>query len=116
MPGEIARKRKRIEERKAMTSILNQMPVAIRSNYRRIWEEYQSNKTQVAKFVHKLDRLEMAMQAIQYINEGYPNKSLIKFLNSARRSLVKFNDDHDNHGRSDVILEILNSLEKSIVK
>src|ERR671918_1725540 len=62
MPGEITRKRKRIDERKAMTSILNQMPVAIRSNYRRIWEEYQANKTQVAKFVHKLDKLEMAMQ------------------------------------------------------
>jgi putative hydrolase of HD superfamily len=116
MPGEIARKRKRIEERNAMTSILNQMPVAIRSNYRRIWEEYQANKTQVAKFVHKLDKLEMAMQAIQYINEGYPKKSLIKFLNSARRSLIKFNDDHDNHDRRDVILEILNSLEKIIVK
>jgi putative hydrolases of HD superfamily len=116
MPGEIARKRKRIEERNAMTSILNQMPVAIRSNYRRIWEEYQANKTQVAKFVHKLDKLEMAMQAIQYINEGYPKKSLIKFLNSARRSLIKFNDDHDNHDRRDIILEILNSLEKIIVK
>lgn len=116
MPGEIARKRKRIEERNAMTSILNQMPVAIRSNYRRIWEEYQANKTQVAKFVHKLDKLEMAMQAIQYINEGYPKKSLIKFLNSAKRSLIKFNDDHDNHDRRDVILEILNSLEKIIVK
>jgi putative hydrolases of HD superfamily len=116
MPGEIARKRKRIEERNAMTSILNQMPVAIRSNYRRIWEEYQANKTQVAKFVHKLDKLEMAMQAIQYINEGYPKKSLIKFLYSARRSLIKFNDDHDNHDRRDVILEILNSLEKIIVK
>lgn len=116
MPGEIARKRKRIEERNAMTSILNQMPVGIRFNYRRIWEEYQANKTQVAKFVHKLDKLEMAMQAIQYINEGYPKKSLIKFLNSAKRSLIKFNDDHDNHDRRDVILEILNSLEKIIVK
>jgi putative hydrolases of HD superfamily len=69
MPGEIARKRKRIEERNAMTSILNQMPVGIRFNYRKIWEEYQANKTQVAKFVHKLDKLEMAMQAVQYINE-----------------------------------------------
>jgi hypothetical protein len=58
----------------------------------------------------------MAMQAIQYINEGYPNKSLIKFLSSARRSLIKFKDDHNNHGRSDIILEILNSLEKNIVK
>jgi putative hydrolase of HD superfamily len=116
MPGEIARKRKRIEERNAMTSILNQMPVAIRSNYRRIWEEYQANKTQVAKFVHKLDKLEMAMQARQYINEGYSNDTLIQFFGSARRSIGKYNDDHDNHDRRDVILEILNSLEKIIVK
>jgi putative hydrolases of HD superfamily len=116
MPGEITRKRKRMEEKRAMTSILYQMPASIRSNYRKLWEEYQTNKTQIAKFVHKLDKLEMAMQAMQYINEGYPNKSLIKFLSSARRSLGKFKDDHDNHDRSDIILEILNSLEKNIVK
>jgi putative hydrolases of HD superfamily len=116
MPGEITRKRKRMEEKRAMTSILYQMPASIRSNYRKLWEEYQTNKTQIAKFVHKLDKLEMAMQAMQYINEGYPNKSLIKFLSSARRSLGKFKDDHDNHDRSDIILEILNSLEENIVK
>ena len=116
MPGEITRKRKRIEEEKAMTSILYQMPATIRSSYRKLWEEYQTNKTQIAEFVHKLDKLEMAMQAIQYINEGFPKKSLIKFLNSARRSLIKLNDDHDNRDRRDVILEILNSLEKIVVK
>jgi putative hydrolase of HD superfamily len=116
MPGEITRKKKRIEEKKIMTSILRQMPSTIRSNYRNLWEEYQTNKTQIAKFVHKLDKLEMAMQAIQYINEGYPNESLITFLSSARRSIIKFKDDHNNNGRSDIILEILNSLEKNIVK
>jgi putative hydrolase of HD superfamily len=115
MLGEITRKRKRMEEKRAMTYILYQMPATIQSNYRKLWEEYQTNKTQIAKFVHKLDKLEMAMQAMQYINEGYPNKSLIKFLSSARRSLIKFKD-RNNHGHSDIILEILNSLEKNIVK
>jgi putative hydrolase of HD superfamily len=116
MPGEIARKRKRIEERKAMTSILNQMPVAIRSNYRRIWEEYQANKTQVAKFVHKLDKLEMAMQARQYINEGYSIETLIQFFGSARRSIGKYKIDQDDTPSGDIVLEILNTLEKSIMK
>lgn len=116
MPGEIARKRKRIEERNAMTSILNQMPVAIRSNYRRIWEEYQANKTQVAKFVHKLDKLEMAMQARQYINEGYSNDTLIQFFGSARRSIGKYKIDQDDTPNGDIVLEILNTLEKSIMK
>jgi putative hydrolase of HD superfamily len=116
MPGEITRKKKRIEEKRVMTSILRQVPSTIRSNYRKLWEEYQTNKTQIAKFVHKLDKLEMAMQAIQYINEGYPNESLITFLSSARRSIIKFKGDHKNNGRSDIMLEILNSLEKNIVK
>lgn len=116
MPGEIARKRKRIEERNAMTSILNQMPVAIRSNYRRIWEEYQANKTQVAKFVHKLDKLEMAMQARQYINEGYSSETLIQFFGSARRSIGRYKIDQDDPPSGDIVLEILNTLEKSIMK
>lgn len=116
MPGEITRKKKRIDERKAMTSILYQMPVAIRSNYKGIWEEYQLNKTQVAKFVHKLDKLEMAMQATQYINEGHPNKILFQFLDSVRISLAKFNVNQDNQGHDNIIIEILNSLMKSIVK
>jgi putative hydrolase of HD superfamily len=116
MPGEITRKKKRIDERKAMTSILYQMPVAIRSNYKGIWEEYQLNKTQVAKFVHKLDKLEMALQATQYINEGHPNKMLFQFLDSVRISLAKFNVNQDNQGHDDIIIEILNSLMKSIVK
>ena len=46
------------------------------------------------------------MQAIQYINEGI-KEIANKFLNSARRSLIKFNDDHDNHDRRDVILKSL---------
>jgi putative hydrolases of HD superfamily len=116
MPGEITRKKKRIEEKRVMTSILRQVPSTIRSNYRKLWEEYQTNKTQIARFVHKLDKLEMAVQANQYINEGYPNKSLITFLSSARRSLNMFKDDHHNYGHRDIILEILDSLEKNIVK
>jgi putative hydrolase of HD superfamily len=116
MPGEITRKKKRIDERKAMTSILYQVPVAVRSNYKGIWEEYQSNKTQVAKFVHKLDKLEMAIQATHYINEGHSNNMLFQFLDSARISLAKFNIDQDNHGHGDIITEILNSLMKSVVK
>jgi putative hydrolase of HD superfamily len=116
MPGEITRKKKRIEEKRVMISILRQMPSTIRSNYRKLWEEYQTNKTQIAKFVHKLDKLEMAVQANQYINEGYPYKSLITFLSSARRSLIMFKDDHNNPSHRDIILEILDSLEKNIVK
>ena len=91
MPGEITRKKKRIEEKRVMTSILRQVPSTIRSDYRKLWDEY-------------------------HFNEGYPNKSLITFLSSARRSLIMFKDDHDNYGHRDIILDILDSIEKNIVK
>ena len=116
MPGEITKEKKRIEERKAMNCILYQMPITVRSNYKRIWLEYQANKTQVAKFVHKLDKLEMAMQARQYINEGYSNDTLIQFFGSARRSIGKYKIDQDDTPSGDIVLEILNTLEKSIIK
>jgi putative hydrolase of HD superfamily len=114
MPNEITREKKRLEERKAMSCILSQVPSVVRSNYEMIWQEYQANKTRVAKFVHKLDKLEMAMQSIQYVKQGHPNKILFQFFASARRSLGKFNIESDNLGNNDIMLGILHDLEVNI--
>jgi putative hydrolase of HD superfamily len=114
MPGKITKERKQLEERKAMNFILCQIPVIMRSNYKKIWQEYQINKTDVAKFVHKVDKLEMALQALQYIKEGYSNRLLIQFFDSARRSLGKYDDDKGYN--NDPIVEILNTLKQSLTK
>src|SRR5918911_237561 len=45
MPEEITKKRKLTQEKKAMKSILCDLPSNIRSNYTEIWEEYILNKT-----------------------------------------------------------------------
>jgi putative hydrolases of HD superfamily len=115
MPNEITREKKRLEEGKAMSCILYQVPSVVRSSYEMIWQEYQANKTRAAKFVHKLDKLEMAIQSIQYINQGYSSKVLLQFFASARRSLDKFDIDNKNLG-SDVMLGILHDLEVNIIK
>ena len=115
MPNEITREKKRLEEGKAMSSILYQVPSVARSSYEMIWQEYQANKTRAAKFVHKLDKLEMAIQSIQYINQGYSSKVLLQFFASARRSLGKFNIDNKNLG-SDIMVGILHDLEVNIIK
>jgi putative hydrolases of HD superfamily len=115
MPGEITKEKKQLEERKAMNFILSQIPVITRSNYKKIWQEYKVNRTDVAKFVHKVDKLEMALQAIQYIKEGYSDRSLIQFFDSARRSLSNY--EHDNKVYdTDPIVEILNTLKQSLTK
>jgi putative hydrolases of HD superfamily len=115
MPNEITREKKRLEEGKAMSCILYQVPSVARSSYEMIWQEYQANKTRAAKFVHKLDKLEMAIQSIQYINQGYSSKVLLQFFASARRSLDKFDIDNKNLG-SDIMLGILHDLEVNIIK
>jgi putative hydrolases of HD superfamily len=115
MPNEITREKKRLEEGKAMSCILYQVPSVVRSSYEMIWQEYQANKTRAAKFVHKLDKLEMAIQSIQYINQGYPSKVLLQFFASARRSLGKFDIDNKNLG-SDIMVGILHDLEVNIIK
>ena len=115
MPNEITREKKRSEERKAMSCILYQVPSVARSSYEMIWQEYQANKTRAAKFVHKLDKLEMAIQSIRYINQGYSSKALLQFFASARRSLDKFDIDNKNLG-GDIMLGILHDLEVNIIK
>jgi len=115
MPNEITREKKRLEEGKAMSCILYQVPSVARSSYEMIWQEYQANKTRAAKFVHKLDKLEMAIQSIQYINQGYSSKVLLQFFASARRSLDKFDIDNKNLG-GDIMLGILYDLEVNIIK
>ncbi|MDQ3977004.1 MAG: HD domain-containing protein, partial [Thermoproteota archaeon] len=115
MPNEITREKKRLEEGKAMSCILYQVPSVARSSYEMIWQEYQANKTRAAKFVHKLDKLEMAVQSIQYINQGYSSKVLLQFFASARRSLGKFDIDNKNLG-SDIMVGILHDLEVNIIK
>jgi putative hydrolase of HD superfamily len=84
MPGQISEKHKRLKEKKAINSILNCIPSTLRGNYRKIWNEYLQNKTDVAQLVHRVDKIEMILQAMQYAKEGYPKKLLHSFLNCAK--------------------------------
>ena len=83
IPNEISKKHKMLQEKKAMNSILHYLPSNIRRNYKKIWEEYLQNKTDVAQLVHRVDKLEMILQARQYAKEGYSKKLLAEFFNSA---------------------------------
>ena len=116
IPNKITRVRKRTEERKAMKHILCRAPSVVRSNYEKLWQEYRSNKTPISRFVHQLDKLEMALQAVEYANQGYPQKTLLQLFVLAKRSLSTFNIDNEKLGSKDIILEILHDLEMNIVK
>jgi putative hydrolases of HD superfamily len=87
IPGEISKKQKLLQEKKAINSILYCLPTDIRTDYKKIWQEYVSNKTDIACFVHQIDKIEMMLQAEQYVKQGYSYKSLAQFFNSTVKYL-----------------------------
>lgn len=59
---------KRVEEKKqkAIDRILRALPEKTRGGYRRLWKDLRKLKTNEARLVHDLDKLEMALQANEY--------------------------------------------------
>jgi len=86
-PEQISKEEKTKLENSVIKKILNDLPTILQKQYSVLWNEYQSNNSKEAKIVHQLDRLEMALQAKIYYNEGYPKEKLNIFFNSARNEI-----------------------------
>lgn len=102
MPDDISSEEKQLVEDKAMKKIISKLPNSLRKNYLNIWNEYNDNITVNAKFVHNMDKLEMALQAKEYEFEGYPKKVLQPFIKSAT--------DYISKDRFDLVFEILQTI------
>jgi putative hydrolases of HD superfamily len=101
MPGDVSARQKLVKEKKAMKYLLSPLPKEVREEYEKIWLEYLHNRTEIARFVHRIDKLEMALQAYQYSKQGYAEKLLAPFFESASSTI----GDAD-----DIVSEILKSL------
>jgi putative hydrolases of HD superfamily len=108
MPGYVTARQKLAKEKKAMKLILSGLPKRLREEYEEIWLEYLHNRTEIAKFVHRIDKLEMALQANQYAKQGYADKLLAPFFESAESAI--------GDTRGDIVNEILKSLRPALTK
>jgi putative hydrolase of HD superfamily len=90
-----------------MRFILSSLPKEVREEYEEIWLEYLRNRTEIARFVHRIDKLEMALQADQYARQGYADKLLAPFFESAK---IAVGD------AGDIVSEILKSLRPALAK
>lgn len=103
MPGEVSPMQKRREESSAMKKILACLPTRVRLDYSNIWREYLEGKTKESRFVHRVDKLEMAFQAARYEKEGYSKELLAQFFDSAHTAV---------DSEEDLLAEILKSLSQ----
>ena len=86
-PEKINKKEKMKLENKAFLCIIENLPEQIMADYLEIWKEYQEQKTTESILVHQVDRVEMALQAKIYHEEGYPSEKLDTFFQSARKEI-----------------------------
>ncbi|MDQ3848278.1 MAG: HD domain-containing protein [Thermoproteota archaeon] len=107
IPGDVSARQKLAREKEAMKSILSSLPREIREDYEKIWLEYLRYNTEIARFVHRIDKLEMALQADRYAKQGYTEELLVPFFESAKTVI----GDSD-----DIISEILKSLRPASTK
>ena len=88
VPGSTAKESKRALEDGAMREILQDVPGEQRLLYLRMWNEYQRNETQEAQFLHQVDKLEMALQADRYLQDGAAPEAIMPFLDTADRKIT----------------------------
>jgi len=87
-PGQIPIEKKNELENKAFLKILENLPDSIKSQYLKIWKEYQENNSSESQMVHQLDKLEMALQAKTYQTDGHSKEKLESFFESAKNDMI----------------------------
>ena len=83
-PEQINLGKKIILENKAFDEIMEYLPESIKKEYLEIWHEYQENISPESKIIHQIDKLEMALQAKIYQNDGHSQEKLDSFFESAK--------------------------------
>lgn len=72
-----------------INQLLNLLPIKLREKYLIDWKEYQEGKTRDAKAVRQLEKLEMALQAIEYKPAGLTGQNLERFIKSAEKAITQ---------------------------
>jgi len=74
----------RQKEEESMEKIFAFLPENLKEKYISVWKEFQEQKTEEAKLVKQLEKVEMVIQALEYEEEGYDKKRLEKFFDDVR--------------------------------
>ena len=87
-PGQITSEKKIELENNAFSKILESLPSTIKSQYQKIWDEYQENNSPESEIVHQIDRLEMVLQAKIYEKDGHSKDKISSFIESGEQGIT----------------------------
>jgi len=72
-------------ERRFIEDLAKELPKPIASKYLDAWNRYQNASDPAARLVRDLDKLEMGLQAVEYVREGWENA--VEIYESALRRI-----------------------------
>ena len=87
-PKQLSKEKKNELENSAFNEIIENLPNSIKLQYSQIWQEYQQNNSVESKLVHQIDKLEMALQAKIYLEDGHSLEKLECFFESAKTDIT----------------------------
>jgi len=111
MPEEISIGEKQIKEDDAMKIIISSFPDNIALLYSNVWKEYCLNQTKEARLVKTLDKVEMFLQAKQYLKNGYSYEFLSPFLHVLDNLGVEVEQGEEKEDNSNFQSTIANMLK-----
>jgi putative hydrolase of HD superfamily len=88
-PEQISSEEKIKLENSTFEKIIEKLPNIIKMEYEKIWKEYQEGTSDESRLVHQIDKLEMALQAKTYEEEGYSREQISSFLETAEKDIVE---------------------------
>jgi len=89
-------------QRQAVTSSLDSIPEKLRTLYKKLFQEYENQRTPEAQLVKQIDYVEMVLQALEY-SEAEEDGNLEEFWNAWK------NNTYDEDIRS-LLESIFNAL------
>ena len=87
-PNQISKENKIKIENKAYDEMISTLPESIKLQYAQIWEEYQKQESPESKIVRQIDKLEMALQAKMYQQQGSSKDAVESFFKSAEKEIT----------------------------
>lgn len=77
-------------EEKAIRDILRHIPSDIAQIYIRTWRVYSRAKCLEAKIVQASDKLELVIQALEYVKRGIPRENVEELVKDAKKRINSF--------------------------
>lgn len=84
---EFGQKEVKRREMESIKKILSKLPEKLEKKYMELWKETKEKRSEEAKLIEGIDKLEMVFQTLEYEKDGYDKERLKKFWEFSKKRI-----------------------------